>query len=218
MTLTRAKPAGWANGEIFTSTQANAMDVQLPYAVDGNAGGTYAPSNPIVINGDGLDVGGAGLTVGGVATTVSARLLTLEDRPFLRAALSGSGLTNGSKLTPTSEDAKGSWTIASNDIEVPQAGWYQVAVNCYLTSTNTSNPYTGAVYFTVAGLGGIALFKVIRWSATAADAYAVSGSGLVQITTPSTQKISIQVEGGGTIAVSASSDANQVHIACLAEI
>ena len=196
----------------------NHIDALLPDAIDGDAGGTYAPSNPIVINGDGVDIGGAGLTVGGVATTVHNRLLALEDPPFLRAVLSGSGLSTDGKLTPTSEDSKGSWSIASNDIQVPQAGWYQFSLQCGLTSTNAGNPYIGAVYVAVAGLGGISMFRGIRWTATAGDTFVVSGTGLVQITTPSTQKISVHVSGAGTFAISSLTDGNQVHVAYLGEI
>lgn len=66
MTLTNPKPAGWSTGEILTSAQANSIGTQLPYAVDGNAGGTYAPSDPIIIGGDGLTVTGA-LTASGAS-------------------------------------------------------------------------------------------------------------------------------------------------------
>jgi len=197
----------------------NNLDSQLPYAVDGNAGGTYAPTNPIVINGDGLDVGGSGLTVGGDATPVHTRLLTLEDPPFLRATLTGSGLASDAKLTPTADISKGSWTIASNDIEVPEAGWYLISVHCLLTSTNTSNPYLGQVYVAQAGgAGGILQYRTIRWSATNTDAFMASFSGLAKITTAATEKLSIHVAGAGTIAISVLSDANQVHVAYLGEI
>lgn len=56
MTLTNPKPLGWAYGEIFTSAQANSIATQLPYAVDGNAGGTYNNTNPIELTGT-LEVG-----------------------------------------------------------------------------------------------------------------------------------------------------------------
>ncbi len=74
MTLTNPKPLGWAYGEILTSAQMNSVGSQIPYAIDGNAGGTYAPSDPIIIGGDGLSVTGAltGLntaTFGGTSMT-----------------------------------------------------------------------------------------------------------------------------------------------------
>lgn len=48
----------------------NALDSQIPYALDGHAGGTYAPSGAIVIN-------GAGLTVGGTSFLVSSPFFTV---------------------------------------------------------------------------------------------------------------------------------------------
>src|SRR5690606_24096154 len=54
MTFTRAKPGGWQAGERLTSGQANHIDEQLPKAIDGNAGGSYAPSSPILIGGAGI--------------------------------------------------------------------------------------------------------------------------------------------------------------------
>lgn len=51
MTLVRANPAGWALFELLTSTQMNAVDSQLPYALDGNAGGTYTPTAELELDG-----------------------------------------------------------------------------------------------------------------------------------------------------------------------
>lgn len=56
MTLTNPKPLGWAYGEILTSAQANSIGTQLPYALDGNGGGTYEPSAPIIVGGSGLQI------------------------------------------------------------------------------------------------------------------------------------------------------------------
>lgn len=67
MTLTNPKPLGWAFGELLTSAQMNSVATQLPYAIDGNAGGTYANTNPIVLTGDfsARDIGGRNLTTTG---------------------------------------------------------------------------------------------------------------------------------------------------------
>lgn len=51
MTITRVNPSAWSDGETITHTQANALDVNATYAVDGNAGGTYSPSADIEIGG-----------------------------------------------------------------------------------------------------------------------------------------------------------------------
>lgn len=51
MTFSRANPLGWALYEELTSAQLNALDVDHAGAIDGVAGGTWSPSDTIVING-----------------------------------------------------------------------------------------------------------------------------------------------------------------------
>lgn len=51
MTFTRANPAGWALYEVLTSTQMNAVDVNVSRALDGNAGGNYTPSSDLKVHG-----------------------------------------------------------------------------------------------------------------------------------------------------------------------
>lgn len=51
MTLVNPKPATWATGELLTAAQLNLIGTQLPYALDGSAGGTYSPSGHIVLPG-----------------------------------------------------------------------------------------------------------------------------------------------------------------------
>ena len=56
MTLANPKPLGWGYGEILTSAQANSFGTQMPYALDGNGGGSYSPSAPIIVGGSGLQI------------------------------------------------------------------------------------------------------------------------------------------------------------------
>lgn len=49
--LVNIKPLGWAFGELLTSAQMNSISSQLPNAVDGIGGGTYAATAPISITG-----------------------------------------------------------------------------------------------------------------------------------------------------------------------
>ncbi len=74
MSFARVKPSDWASGEVLTSTQMNQLDTNVSQAIDGTAGGTYAPTDPIIIGGDGISVTGAltGLntaTFGGTSMT-----------------------------------------------------------------------------------------------------------------------------------------------------
>lgn len=55
MTLVRSKPSGFGVHDKLTSVEQELIDSQLPYALDGNAGGTYAPSSVITIAGSGAD-------------------------------------------------------------------------------------------------------------------------------------------------------------------
>lgn len=54
---TRAKPSGWAFGEILTSAQMNIVDQNAANDIDGVNGGDYTPSAPVRIKGKGLSVG-----------------------------------------------------------------------------------------------------------------------------------------------------------------
>lgn len=58
MTLVRSKPSGYGHRDTFTSVEAEIIDSQLVFAVDGNGGGTYAPSSLIILGGQGLQVTG----------------------------------------------------------------------------------------------------------------------------------------------------------------
>lgn len=57
MTFSRVKPLGWGNLDTLTSAEINQLDLNVSRAVDGTFGGEYLPSAPIVIAGEGLDVG-----------------------------------------------------------------------------------------------------------------------------------------------------------------
>lgn len=55
MTFSRAFPTGATDlVSTFPATKVNTIDVNQSRGIDGTAGGTYAPSDPIIINGDGL--------------------------------------------------------------------------------------------------------------------------------------------------------------------
>ncbi len=49
MTLVRSKPSGFGIHDKLTSVQMELVDSQLPFAVDGHAGGTYDPTARIII-------------------------------------------------------------------------------------------------------------------------------------------------------------------------
>lgn len=55
---------GWFTGSVVSNLELEAIDAMRPKAIDGDGGGTYAPT--------------ATLTIGGLATTLSATTLTLS--------------------------------------------------------------------------------------------------------------------------------------------
>lgn len=70
--MTFSRTNTWANRTLLTSTQINNMDLNITRAVDGYAGGTYAPSSAIVIGGSGLSVTGAAAFSGSFAGASAA--------------------------------------------------------------------------------------------------------------------------------------------------
>jgi hypothetical protein len=55
MTISVIKPGGWAVGEKLRSTEVNSVQTELLKCVDGENGGTYTPTDPIVIGGEGAE-------------------------------------------------------------------------------------------------------------------------------------------------------------------
>lgn len=47
MTFSRAQPLGFSLNQVFTSTDANTMDLNQSRALDGNAGGSWSPSGDL---------------------------------------------------------------------------------------------------------------------------------------------------------------------------
>ncbi len=210
MTLTNPKPGGHSIGEKLTSPNVDSAFSQLPYAIDGNAGGTYAPTDPIIIGGDGI-------RVGGIAEGVAERILALEDPPFIKCQVSGSGLAAAAKVTIAEIISKGTWTITSNSLEVPQAGWYAVSFHTSLTTSSVTNPYEGSIFVAVNAVATLS-WGCTRWTASASDVYHGSGTGIVKITTPASEKISAHVSGAGTIATTGNADARLLHVYYLGTI
>jgi hypothetical protein len=73
MSFTRAKPSGWVTLDQITPAQINHIDVNQSNAIDGAAGGVYAPTSPIGLSNDLEIKSGAGIVLEvGAALTASA--------------------------------------------------------------------------------------------------------------------------------------------------
>lgn len=189
MTLTNPKPLGWSNGEVFSSTQASAIGNQLPYAVDGNAGGTYAPTDPIILGGDGLTVTGP-LVISGTC----ARIENLAAAAYSVTATSTTGIcTLASLYAPTG------YSLASNEITLPGNGWYEATLTCQMTCALTANPQR--IGLSLVHSTSVLLAENLRFSATAADTVLISGVSTFQITDYTTQKLSLLMSAANTQSV-----------------
>jgi hypothetical protein len=178
MAFTRAKMAGWSLGEKLTSAQQNQIDTNQSRAIDGHAGGTYTPSAPIVIGGSGLVPG--------------MHCAAYE--------LSGTGVTNGSKLTLTEDFSFGGFVLASDEVEVPGNGRYFLSIFTALTNANGSNPaYT--ILDVLTGATIIQEPQVVRHSTDTSATLYLHASGLTVITDAPTQKIHIKNVSGSDITV-----------------
>lgn len=91
MTLVEAKAGGWAVDEILTSTQMNTLQSELVKAVDGDGGGTYTLSAPLIFTGDDvrLDSDDIDIVAGGELTVLASATLAIEASGQLLVEASG---------------------------------------------------------------------------------------------------------------------------------
>lgn len=180
MTFTRAKPGGWQIGERLTSSQANHIDVALPDAIDGGAGGSYDPSSPIVIGGSGLRVGAP--TVNGMP----ARKEEIDTKATAGSARYGIVAGGASPLVLSEELSSTGFSLENGgtQIKVPAAGRYLVAW-CVMPKSSDNN----ATLIMRGRVGGVGQAEIILYM------YGVSGpvqgcqTFVVEVTDPETDLI-----------------------------
>lgn len=121
MTFSPFKAGGYAYGEILTSAQMNQANADLPFALDGRAGGAYEPSNDLDIQ------------------TPAAKSVTLNACAAASAA-SGGGLlvagANGLQVVGS--------TVCSNGLQVTGDATFSATVTA-LTLAVTGNTTLGDV-------------------------------------------------------------------------
>lgn len=203
MTLTNPKPLGFAYGEILTSAHVNSAFAQLPYALDGNAGGTYAPSAPLIINGSGLQVGGSGFTSEATASRVC------------RVSLTGTNVASAAKFDIASVINDAGYTIdtGADTIAVPTTGLYLYAWTMLVTNDDATNPRRCDF---IVDLNGSEVARVtgIRYSATVGDTISVSGTGVIEVTDVShLVSLKSQVSGLTSVVAANTTRFNLVRVA-----
>jgi len=78
MTFARYYPGGTSDGQRLPAACINWHDYCISLAIDGDGGGNYYPTSPIVIYGDGLNVAGNGLTMSSNSSLAVSKTLTIN--------------------------------------------------------------------------------------------------------------------------------------------
>ncbi len=138
------------------------------------------------------------------ATAAAALADAVAQRHAARYTLSGSGIAQAAKYALTlAERSNTGYALASDEITVPEAGWYSIALTLALANSDTNDP-TPITVSVMAGAVDVADGFANRFTASAGEAVGVSASAIVSISNPSTQKIKV-IEatgtGTGTVAV-----------------
>ena len=142
MSFSRAKPAGWAFGEILTSAQQNQIDTNQANAVDGVDGGTYNLSAPLSILGDTVTFDTVVVTdfLSVPAATVGT-LLTAADASITDDLAVGDDATIGGDLGVT-----GAITAAGTHLLGPTAFRFKTVIAAD-ADTSITSANAGSVYF-----------------------------------------------------------------------
>lgn len=126
MSFSRAKPAGWAFGEILTSAQQNQLDIDHANAIDGVDGGTYNLAAPLTIQGDTVTI----------QTLVSTDIIVAPSATITALAVSGDA-TIGDDLTITDALSVGGAASFSGNITAT-AGSHSLGVTAFRFKTTTA--------------------------------------------------------------------------------
>lgn len=143
------------------------------------------------------------------------RLQALQS--YVRYTISGTGIAVNGKLTLAalaSPIISGGFVLASDEVTVPAAGAYFVAALMELTATSASNPYQMQV-----AIGNIlntpnsqVRASAYRYSATNTNPIVVTGSGIITIADPATEKIYLRNETTTAITVAGSAQERTLAI------
>jgi hypothetical protein len=151
MTFSRYNPSGYNPGDKLPAACINQHDLNLTRALDGYAGGTYAPSARLIINGGGMSIGGDGLLMdadilmpygtnlqlGGSLTVPSAAAIYIEDLGSLLVKTRADAAcdTRYSRTVYINASTPGAFDPADYAIATEQATryWYALQTTaCYL--------------------------------------------------------------------------------------
>lgn len=132
--FTRARLAGlWILGSVISPAELEHLD-DYSLAIDGDGGGTYAPSTAIVIGGSGVTLSGANHHVSGTLTVDNLAVISIASGGSIKAE--GSGTAD---ITLATVSNVGTLTVGSGAVVKINSGG---ALDVYgsLTLKNTSGP------------------------------------------------------------------------------
>ncbi len=186
MTFARGNSLNWGFNEKYTSAQLNATDVQWPDALDGGAGGTYAPSAVIHLGGSGMDftvpITGTHLDLS-AGLHVSAATTTLD----------GAFVVNGTSIFNSTGQFLDDWRFAGGGTFLFDAGsTFSVAAGGFFTVACTLADFSGATVQTD--------------DVTVANSIVINGTAIVT----STNKL--EVNDGATLELSGGATLNRVKV------
>lgn len=143
MTFARAKPLGYTDDvDVLPAAELNTIDLNQSRALDGNAGGSYAPSGAVIINGSGLQSNNI------LASTVNG-LLTLAGGLLIS---SQRDLDDGASGSPARMPLRFDSTTIPSDADVTLRGpssvadvYFGAVGSSFTASRNWTLSETGAV-------------------------------------------------------------------------
>ncbi len=175
---------------ILTETSTFTATVAAPADGDSANGATFSTGLQSLANrtkylNDQRAIHAADIAALEAADTASAAAVSY------RGYLSGSAIAYAGTITLNGliQYPIGSWSLASNEIQVPSAGVYRVSVIARVTSTGTDNPTSAVVHIMCGASGIVGRALGDRWSATAGLSFQIVGHAEFSISTPSSSKI-----------------------------
>jgi hypothetical protein len=141
-------------------------------------------------------------TVTNRAAYAKAHLDVLEQ--YANYGITGNA-ASGATLTLSLLDKNGTFTLASNEVELPAAGTYLVSLCMIATSLDTTNPLAMGLTLKK-GASTVEQISNRRYSGTAGDSVNCALTSTVVVTTPSSEKLSVAaLIGAGNLSPSGSS-------------
>jgi hypothetical protein len=206
MSFARLRGSGlWIDLSTISTAEFEALDDHQSKALDGTNGGAYSLSSALHLGGSGLgncnvtggiDVkSGADITVesGGslLADAATTDLVKVSQQVAAWYGISGTSLSAGSKFTLAEAGEVGGFTVASNEVEVPQTGLYFITLYAHMVNAGTANPQDVDIQISLTSSLVVANIRNTRFSATAADGVLMVGTALADITTPASEKVRV---------------------------